>query len=160
MRRNHITANKEKMIVYRPSHLSGMKGGALWDNIVSGVKNALSWAKKNKLISKGLTAAAPLAGTYAPLALGAAGIADKFGYGKKKVGRPKKTMKGGMTQMTGRGCCRGMGVKKKTIKKKAGGSLNPAGMGLTLSGAGKKVKRGTGIRLAGSGKVKVKTVFP
>jgi hypothetical protein len=153
MRRNHITANKEKMIVYRPSHLSGMKGGALWDNIVSGVRSALAWAKKNKVISKGLTAAAPLTGTYAPIALGASALADKLGYGKRR-GRPKGkglVLSGGMYQQTGRG------------RKKVGGMLNPAGMGkkkkvrqtaggIRLAGAGSKMK--------GCGKVKKQTVFP
>jgi hypothetical protein len=160
--KNYITANKEKMIVHRPTHLSGMKGAGVWDNIVSGVRSALSYAKKNKLISKGLTAAAPLFGTYAPAAMGAAGIANTLGYGRKR-GRPKKagtglTLAGGMYQSHGRGKA-GKGLTLAGAGKKAG-------KGLTLAGAGKKKKKaGKGLTLAGAGmkgcgRVRKQTVFP
>jgi len=46
------------------------------------------FVKKNKLISRGLTAVTPFAGSFSPLTAGAATGAAALGYGRKR--RPKK----------------------------------------------------------------------
>lgn len=69
-----------------------MRGGSF----LGDVGNAFGFVKKNKLISKGLTTAAPFAGQYSPI-VGAAGtIAGLLGFGMapKRRRTRKKAVKG------------------------------------------------------------------
>jgi len=67
-----------------------MRGNGLFDAI----GKAFGFAKKNKLISKGLTAAAPAAGSYAPLVGTAGAIAGLLGLGIKRRAPRKRVVRG------------------------------------------------------------------
>jgi len=65
--------------------------GPVLDWIKRNAGKVHDFVKNNKLISKGLAAVTPFAGSFAPLASGASAGAAALGYGRKrKRGRPKK----------------------------------------------------------------------
>jgi len=60
--------------------------------------DVFNFTKKNKLISRGLTMAAPMAGSYSPLVAGAGALAGLLGFGKRPrrrraVAKKKKPVK-------------------------------------------------------------------
>lgn len=69
--------------------------------VMDALKSAGRFIKNNRLISRGLTFAAPYTGEFAPVVLGASGLASSLGYGAPKR---RKSHKGGK--------------KKKSSKKK------------------------------------------
>ena len=64
--------------------------GPAWDWIKDKAKKVGRFIKDKQLISKGLLAVAPLAGTFAPGVVASAGIANAVGLGKKKRRRVRK----------------------------------------------------------------------
>lgn len=78
----------------RRTRRRNMKGKGVKE-ILGKVKNALGVAKdfvkKHKLISRGLAAVTPFAGTFAPLTSGASAGVAALGYGRRRrVGRPRR----------------------------------------------------------------------
>lgn len=65
------------------------------NGIVDTLGNALGFVKQNKLISRGLTTAAPAAGEYAPLVGAAGAIAGLLGFGRPRRARRRPAKKGG-----------------------------------------------------------------
>ena len=55
--------------------------GAGWDKFKTGVKKVAKFVKDNKLISKGLSAAAPFLGPYSGIATTVSGVANSLGAG-------------------------------------------------------------------------------
>jgi hypothetical protein len=123
---------------YKPSRQThprrlNMRGGAWWDNIVSGVKNVLGELKKNKAISKLGTA---YGSTGLPMSemIGKIGkFAEQQGYGKRRPRRVGAGLK-----------LAGAGPRKKTMphRLKMLNRVFHTGAGLNLAGMGRKRKVG------------------
>ena len=54
------------------------------------LKNGVRFAKKHKVVSRGLTMAAPRAGQYAPIVAGAGSVAGFLGFGRAPARRKRK----------------------------------------------------------------------
>jgi hypothetical protein len=123
-------------------------GKGLFDTLSNAVKNAVAELKRGKYISKaakfyGNIPLLPHSGIVGTLG----NIAEQNGFGKRRATRKKSSCvcptKGRGLRLSGSGLQLARGRKKPTRK---------TGKGLTLSGGS--------LGLAGSGKLKRKTVFP
>jgi hypothetical protein len=124
-------------------------GKGLFDTISNAVKNAVAELKRGKYISKAAKfySGIPLL-PHSGIVGSLGNIAEQNGFGKKK--RTRKTSKCA--------CPKGKGLQLASGLKLSGSGLQLArgrrktGKGLTLSGGS--------LVLAGSGRLKRKTVFP
>lgn len=66
---------RTKAVIVAPMHGQGISLGRLF-------RGGNRYARKNKVVSRGLMAAAPRAGKYAPAVYGGSVLAGMLGYGK------------------------------------------------------------------------------
>lgn len=176
------------------SHLQGlrghvnMKGGLDFSQIMNFVKNAVAELKRGKYISKGAQMYRDTGLPYSGEVGKVGSIAGQLGFGKRKVGRPKKAKTTTVKRKVGRpkksscgGTCggalslaqrrglvplpkgyiAGSGQPKLAQRKSVKPSGPLFGKGLKSAGAGLK-SAGAGLTIAGGSLVKRirKTQFP
>jgi hypothetical protein len=89
---------KKSNEMYGEGFVDGLK------SVLNGVKRAHDYVKENKLISRGASVLAPLAGPYSGHVQNVGAIAAQHGYGKKTVVKHKKPRR---TPISGSGKSRG-----------------------------------------------------
>lgn len=164
-------------------HLQRMRGhvigGLDMSSIMDFVKKAVAELKRGKYVSKIGKAYASTGLPGAPVAGVIGNVAEQAGYGKRRVGRPRKTVSGavkrpralrpGMVGRPRKGCGLSLAQRRGLVPKPAGyveGSgkaklaqrrvVKPSG---PLFGKGLRIA-GNGLSIAGNGKVSRRTVFP
>lgn len=157
-------------------------GGLDMAQIMNFVKNAVSELKRGKYISKGADMYSQTPLPYSGI-VGAVGkLAGQAGFGKRKVGRPRKTISGAVSRPRTkrpvgrpRKSCGGavslaqrrglvpiptMGTGKKLAQRRVVPVKGKVfGKGLSIAGGSLSIA-GNGLKIAGGSKVSRRTVFP